>query len=309
MEPIEVRYPIYTIDQKELIAPGTMLTEALMAELIAHIPGPTPTPRSFIDFETTRQDIQDLFDSPNYRIIFSGSARNRQVMELIEKVELIPPVLASLNYFRVLDIYTYRHILLVMMISALLAQELLDSTSDQLIEVMAGPMHDIGKICVPLEILQKTTPLNQKERSYLEHHSAAGYALLAYYLRDPSCLAARAARDHHERRNGSGYPRGIALRDPMVEIIVACDVFDALISERPYRRQSFDTRTALEVLVDMAARGALGDDVVRALVGFNRKSHPHYAECELSRERRGAPPAGNVYGVRSNGEKRPDDAD
>jgi HD-GYP domain-containing protein (c-di-GMP phosphodiesterase class II) len=309
MEPIEVRYPIYTIDQKELIAPGTMLTEALMAELIARIPGPAPTPRSFIDFETTRQDIQDLFHSPTYAIIFSDPARNRQVMELIEKVELIPPVLASLDYFRVLDIYTYRHILLVMMISALLAQELLDSASEQLIEVMAGPMHDIGKICVPLEILQKDTPLNEKERHYLEHHSVAGYALLAYYLQDPGCLAARAARDHHERCNGTGYPRGIALRDPMVEIIVACDVFDALISERPYRPQSFDTRTALEVLVDMAAQGALSEDVVRALVGFNRKSHPHYADCELSREHRGAPPPENVYGIRSADVTPPEDAD
>ena len=162
---------------------------------------------------------------------------------------------------------------------------------------MVGPMHDIGKICIPLEILQKKTPLDPSERCHLEHHALAGYALLAYYLRDPRCLAARTARDHHERRDGSGYPRGIRLQDPMVEIIVACDIFDALTSPRPYRPQSFDTRSALEVLADMAAKGALGHDVVRALVGFNRKSHPCFRDCEISQERRGTPPSENVYGV------------
>ncbi len=303
MEPVEVRYPIYTVDQKELIAAGTLLTETLMDELIAGIPGPVPDPRPLLEFETTRADIRDLFDDPSYRIIFSNQTRNAEVYALLEKVELIPPVLASLDYFRVLDKYTYRHILLVMMVSALLAQELLDESSAQVVEAMTGPMHDIGKISVPLEILQKTSPLNEEERRHLEHHTVAGYVLLAYYLRDPRGLAAIVARDHHERRDGSGYPRGIDLKDPMVEIIVACDVFDALISKRPYRPKSFDTRTALEVLVDMAEKGALDDNVVRALVGFNRRSHPHYTDCELSRERRGTPPADNLYNQRSNPQK------
>ena len=298
MEPVEVVYPIYTVDQKELIAPGTMLTEALMAQLIERSPAPNAAPMPLLSFATTRADIQNLFHDPSYRIIFSDQTRNARVLQLLDRVELIRPVLASLDYFRVLDFYTYRHILLVMMVSALLAQELLDESSAQMVEAMAGPMHDIGKICVPLEILQKTTPLTEQERRHLEHHTVAGYALLAYYLRDPGCLPAIVARDHHERRNGSGYPRGIQLRDPMLEIIVACDVFDALISTRPYRARSFDIRTALEELVAMADQGALDGDVVRALVGFNRKSHPHYSDCRLSRERRGTPPPDNVYGVR-----------
>lgn len=297
MEPVEVIYPIYTVDQKELIAPGTMVTEELIAQLIARSPKPSAAPMPLLAFATTRTDIQNLFHHPSYYIIFSDQTRNTRVMELLEKVALIPPVLASLDYFRVLDIYTYRHILLVMMVSALLAQELLDESSAQLVEAMSGPMHDIGKICIPLEILQKTTPLTDEERRHLEHHTIAGYALLAYYLRDPHCLPAVVARDHHERRDGSGYPRGIKLRDPMLEIIVACDVFDALISTRPYRSCSFDIRTALEELVAMANRGALDGDVVRALVGFNRKSHPHYSDCRLSRERRGTPPPDNVYGM------------
>ena len=297
MEPVELQYPIYTIDRKRLFDAGDILSEAALAELIAGIGTPPPEPRPLLTLNKLRNDIMGLFEEPHYRIVFSDENRNRQVMELLDQVKLVPPVLASLDYFRVLDIYTYRHILLVMILTALLAQELLEDASAQLGGTMVGPMHDIGKICIPLEILQKTAPLNLGERCQLEHHALAGYALLAYYLRDPGCLAARAARDHHERRDGSGYPRGIRLQDPMVEIIVACDVFDALTSPRPYRPQSFDTRSALEVLSEMAEKGSLNHDVVRALVGFNRKSHPCFRDCEVSQERRGIPPSENVYGV------------
>lgn len=297
MEPVELQYPIHTIDRKRLFDAGALLSEEVLDELIAGLSTPAPEPRPLLSLDKLRNDILSLFDEPNYHIVFSDENRNRQVMELLDQVKLVPPVLASLDYFRVLDIYTYRHILLVMMLTALLAQELLEDASEQLVGAMVGPMHDIGKICIPLEILQKTAPLNQGERCHLEHHALAGYALLAYYLRDPRCLAARSARDHHERRDGSGYPRGIRLQDTMVEIIVACDVFDALTSPRPYRPQSFDTRSALEVLADMAEKGALDHDVVRALVGFNRKWHPCFRDCELSQERRGTPPSENVYGV------------
>ena len=297
MEPVVLKYPIHTIDQKRLLNTGDLLSEAVLEQLIADIRTPPPEPRPLLSLDKLRNDILRLFEEPNYRIVFSDEHRNRQVMDLLDQVKLIPPVLASLDYFRVLDLYTYRHILLVMMLTALLAQELLEDAGQQLGGAMVGPMHDIGKICIPLEILQKTAPLNLEERCHLEHHTLAGYALLAYYLRDPRCLASQAARDHHERRDGSGYPRGIHLEDPMVEIIVACDVFDALTSPRPYRPQSFDTRSALEVLADMAEKGALDHEVVRALVGFNRKSHPCFRDCEVSQERRGIPPSDNVYGV------------
>ncbi len=297
MDPVEHKYPIYTIDRKLLFDAGALLSEATLDELIAGISTPPPEPRPLLSLNKLRNDIMGLFEEPHYHIVFSDKNRNRQVMELLDQVKLVPPVLASLDYFRVLDIYTYRHILLVMMITALLAQELLEDASAQLGGTLVGPMHDIGKICIPLEVLQKTAPLDLAERCHLEHHALAGYTLLAYYLRDPRCLAARAARDHHERRDGSGYPRGINLRDPMVEIIVACDVFDALTSPRPYRPQSFDTRSALEVLVDMAEMGALDHEVVRALIGFNRKSHPCFRDCQVSQERRGVPPSENVYGV------------
>jgi HD-GYP domain-containing protein (c-di-GMP phosphodiesterase class II) len=160
-----------------------------------------------------------------------------------------------------------------------------------------GPTHDTGKISVPLHILKKTTPLTKRERGFLEHHAAAGYVLLSYYYKDTQLLACKVALDHHERRNRSGYPRGILLQNPMIEIIAACDVYDALIKPRPYRSGAYDNRTALEEITEMAKQNKIGWDVVKALIALNRKSNPHYKQITISAEKRGTPPSHNVYGM------------
>ncbi|MFV9644690.1 MAG: HD-GYP domain-containing protein, partial [Desulfobacterales bacterium] len=148
-----------------------------------------------------------------------------------------------------------------------------------------------------VEILRKSDPLTRTERGVLEHHTVAGYVLLTYYLRGTQRFSAKIARDHHERRDGSGYPRGIALADRMVEIVAVTDVYDALISKRPYRSVAYDNRTALEEITTLAERNQIGWDMVKALVARNRKDKPHYSTILLSAEKRGTPPPRNVYGV------------
>ena len=120
--------------------------------------------------------------------------------------------------------------------------------------------------------------------------------LLSYFLKDSRSFAARVAKEHHERRDGSGYPFGISLKDRMVEIIAVCDIYDALLSPRPYRPISYDNRTALEEITEMAQGGKLSLDVVKVLVSHNRKDKPHFRECRLSTEKRGTAPAENLYG-------------
>jgi HD-GYP domain-containing protein (c-di-GMP phosphodiesterase class II) len=83
----------------------------------------------------------------------------------------------------------------------------------------------------------------------------------------------------------------------MVEIISACDVYDALLSPRPYRLIPYDNRTALEEITRMAQEGQLSWDMVKILVSYNRKDKPNLAECKVSEEKRGTPPANNLYGV------------
>ncbi len=186
---------------------------------------------------------------------------------------------------------------MVFALSTLLAKDLIPDYQDCIQLSATGPTRDIGKICVPLHILKKTTPLTKTERDFLEYHAAAGYVVLAYYFKDRRHLACTVALDHHERRNRSGYPRGVLLEDPLVEIIGVADIYDALIMPRPYRSGAYDNRTALEEVTEMANQKKIGWDVVKALIAHHRASRPDYREITVSAEKRGTPPSYNVHGV------------
>jgi HD-GYP domain-containing protein (c-di-GMP phosphodiesterase class II) len=291
------QYAVHTLDNQQLLRAGTVISPRIIEELIEAQSDPSPATVNLMNYGTVRPDLMQFISQKSYSIIFSDADRVAKVVDLMEGITLPEATLKILNYFKRNDFYTYRHFLLVYILSLLLAGDLITYSKDLLREARVGPTHDIGKICVPLSILMKTKPLTVTERRLLDHHALAGYTLLSFYLRDTETLAAIIARDHHERKDGSGYPRGIHLDNLMTEIVVASDVYDALISIRPYRPQTYDNRTALETLTSMAQKESLSQNVVQALVNYNRKKKTHYSECVVSLEKRGMPPEGNLYGV------------
>jgi HD-GYP domain-containing protein (c-di-GMP phosphodiesterase class II) len=297
MEKLKLDYPVQTIEGKLLLPVETRLSAETLEILIASNRGIAYETCPLLSYGTVKRQILHLIDKPPYNVIFSDETTIAEIMAMMETARLPVPVLQSLDYFKEHDYHTYCHSLMVFVLSTLLAKELMPDKNDWIQETTAGPTHDIGKTCVPLKVLKKTTPLTRRERSMLDHHTAAGYVLLTYFHKDPKNLAAVVARDHHERKDGSGKPRGIHLRDRMVEIIVVCDVYDALISPRPYRPVSYDNRTALEEITRMAENKQIGWEVAKALVSFNRKKKPSYSETDVSLEKRGTPPAVNFYGV------------
>jgi HD-GYP domain-containing protein (c-di-GMP phosphodiesterase class II) len=310
MKPLVLEFPVRTLEGEALLDAGTTVDEAALQEMLERHRHQPPPSRPLLRHGSVVGDLEVFMARAPYLSIFSDEATRAGVMSLMGEVEVPPAVLRSLDHFRAHDFYTYRHILLVFAVATRLAQELIADHRDVIQEAMAGPTHDFGKVCVPLEILQKTTPLTRQERRHLEHHAVAGYVLLVHYFQDRHCLAALVARDHHEKRDGSGYPQGLRQFDRMVEIVAASDIYDALLSPRPYRAESFDNRTALEELTDLAAADKLSWEVVQALIACNRSTRPNYRECFISLEKRGRPPAENIYGqtVETEDEAEPSDA-
>ena len=295
---LRIKYPINTLDNQILLPAGSEISLGNIDALISTNRN-TYSSKTLLSYKSVQKDIIKFIKSaPSYRVIFGDDKQVAGLMKLLEPVTLISPLLDMLDYFKEYDFYTYRHHLLVWVLSTHIATIMIDDYIERLKEATSYPTHDVGKICVPLDILHKQTPLTEKEHNYLKHHAAAGYVLLRYYYQDTNKLAPIVARDHHERMDGSGYSRGINLDNRLVEIVIVSDIYDALISTRPYRHISFDNRTACEEITKMAEENKLHLDVVKCLISLNRKDRPHFTECNISSEKRGTPPVQNSYGIR-----------
>ena len=111
----------------------------------------------------------------------------------------------------------------------------------------AGELHDIGKVAIPDAILDKPGPLNGAEWEFVKRHSTVGERIVA--AAPALAEVARLVRCVHERVDGTGYPEGLAGTDiPLgARIIAVCDAYDAMTSERPYRRPMSHTSAIAEL--------------------------------------------------------------
>ncbi len=135
------------------------------------------------------------------------------------------------------DQYTYIHSVAVSALMMGLARQLDFGEEDVRVAGMAGLVHDIGKIQVPVAIVDKTGPLTPDELATMRRHPAMGHAtLMELGGLDPRILDVCHA--HHEKLDGSGYPNGLAgdALSVFARMAAICDVYDAVTSVRSYKR-------------------------------------------------------------------------
>lgn len=296
MKDLKIIAPIFTLGGKELLPAGAIVNDRTILELIATNRTDHETIRLF-EHDTVAVDIREAMYHPPYDIIFADSKHSDHLLALLERCEVIAPILTALDFFKVNDPHTYRHILMVYVLSCFFGKFLLPDFANRIHNIAGGPVHDFGKTNIPLPVLLKKEPLTESELALIHHHSIAGYCLLCYHHKNPAHHSAILARDHHERRNGLGYPQGITDISPMVELVIVSDVYDALLSPRCYRPEPFDNRFALGVITGMAERGEIGWEIVRFLISLNRVGKPDYRTLKISREKRGHSPDDNKYGI------------
>ncbi len=136
------------------------------------------------------------------------------------------------------DNETGNHVIRMSRYSALLAKKVgLNEKHCDLI-LNAAPMHDIGKIGIPDSILLKPGKLDHAEWQIMKTHVAIGAEILADDESELLQMAQKMALQHHEQFSGSGYPNGLKGEEIAIEarIITTSDIFDALTSERPYKK-------------------------------------------------------------------------
>lgn len=169
------------------------------------------------------------------------------------------------------DSDTGNHVLRMAKFARLIAEGLgLPQKRCELIEI-AAPMHDIGKIGIPDNILLKPSKLTPEEFNQMKNHSVIGYNMLYGSKSMFIALAAEISLGHHEKFDGSGYPNGLSGREISLEsrIVAVADVYDALTIARPYK-QAWTNERALEYVI--AKSGTDFDpDCVEAFVAQYRK--------------------------------------
>jgi HD-GYP domain-containing protein (c-di-GMP phosphodiesterase class II) len=156
--------------------------------------------------------------------------------------------------------------------------------------------HDIGKNRIPKNILNKKTALTVDEYELIRTHPTIGYLLLLRYEKKTNSRSAITAYQHHERADGSGYPNSIKKINIYAQLVAVNDILDALLTKRPYRKEAFKLRAALDYLLDEAKENRLNRLAVLSLISFARKDKPDIKKIVVSREKRVKPPKNSVYG-------------
>ncbi len=170
---------------------------------------------------------------------FEVNEKTKELQKALEEVQKsekdIVSILGKTAEFR--DNETSAHTLRVGEMAALLAEKLLWSPKDVELMKLAAPMHDLGKVGIEDAILLKPGKLLEEEFIKMQEHTTIGRAILSQKETPLLKLAAEIAHTHHEKYNGQGYPLGLKEKQiPQSGSIVAVvDVFDALLSKRPYK--------------------------------------------------------------------------
>ncbi len=253
---IELAKPIYDAHGRILLQKNMQLTDSMVdrlknsgityvftrdedtEDIMVHPPIPDQQRVEAIQkIKETFQTLQfEDLKKNNYLLDKAALKLDQLVKEIAKELSENDEVIHYLSDLLIIDDYVYTHSLNVSMYTLALAQELNLKNKDMEQLGLGAVLHDIGKIVIPEEVLNKPGKLTNMEFKIVQAHTEYGFDLLRKAHTIP-LLVAHCAYQHHERLDGTGYPRGIKNDDihPFARIIGVADVFDAVTSNRTYR--------------------------------------------------------------------------
>jgi putative nucleotidyltransferase with HDIG domain len=214
-----------------------------VAEVAAEQPAPVVSAdpalelaRAARQVHAARERVAAMFATARMGALQDVRAARELAGEVTASVARHPSALISLARLKRADDYTFMHSVAVSALMVALARTLELSEEQQNEAGLAGLLHDVGKVRVPLTILNKPGSLDSAEWAQMNRHPQIGAEIVAQADgMTPAVLDA--IRHHHEKFDGSGYPQGLAGTGipELARMAVVCDVYDAVTSERPYK--------------------------------------------------------------------------
>ncbi len=243
------------------------------------------------------EDINLIFKDENYKVVFKNKDICSKIAKIIRDSYLENNVILELENIEKKFPYTYRHILDVTVLTIRLVLYIGTNKYDPIVTSHVGLTHDLGKSRIPREILYKTSMLATWEWKFIKTHPAISYLLLLYYPINYKKECLNSSFNHHEKLDGTGYPRGISNLSKYTKLITPVDMLDALLSSRPYRNNPYTLRSALDCLQEEAEQKKIDKDVVYYLISLFRKDKPDIKNLKVGRKWREDPPEDNFYGM------------
>ena len=189
-----------------------------------------------IDYTKHLSAVKDSFASISNS---DGQINTKELLEgtseLLNKASTTLGLLDLLHNMRQIDDSIYAHSMNVALISRTMGEWLHFSQEDLELVTLCGILHDIGKTAFSTELLNKPGKYTDEEYARVQQHTLLGYKILKDLPLDVHIK--RAALQHHERGDGSGYPQGLHDEeiDPFAQIVAIADVYDAMTAARSYR--------------------------------------------------------------------------
>lgn len=197
------------------------------------------------------EGIQYLYNNSDSKEFTDTSVKITN--DLIKAIDDNDSLAVDISALKTSDEYTFKHSVDVATMSMIVAKKMKMSSKDVYNIGIAGLLHDMGKSKIPNKILNKPAKLNEEEFAFMKKHSEFGYTILKDKNEFEKSIPI-AVLQHHEKMNGTGYPFGCRenMITPYAKILSVCDVYDALVTERPYKK-AFSQRTAVEMIMSMTA--------------------------------------------------------
>lgn len=212
------------------------------------------------------QSVKNSFIKATKRQHLDLNQVNKVIDYILDEILANPTVLFNIMDLKNHNNYCYLHSVNVCIVSTLIGRNL-GLARDKLKELAVGALlHDLGMVCIDPEILAKPGRLTEKEMDNVKEHSKYGFDLLRS-MRQLSVLSAHTAYQHHEREDGSGYPKGLTGKDIHLygKIVAVADSYDAMTSQRVYKKAIW-SHEAIEKLKKESPE-KYDPEVVEALTG------------------------------------------
>jgi putative two-component system response regulator len=231
----------------ELGAYGYMVKPVRSGELLINVANALHRRRRELESERVLEQLRATVDQRSQRL--EETLQDLQLSETKVWVSQAETILRLARLVEFRDEETGHHLQRMSAYCELLARGV--GLGDERCELirLSSQLHDVGKVAVPDSILLKQGKLTPEEFEIIKSHAETGYMMLAGSASEVVQMGALIARTHHERWDGSGYPRGLAGDDIPIEgrIAAVADVFDALTSDRVYR-SAFPVTSAVELM-------------------------------------------------------------